>query len=326
MTALNDSRLRSSEQTKEKLSDVYICVTGQERKNTQEQTSVPADQQSLGKLSATIHEAVLEGAQHFLDLLGAKRCTFQTFDDNARRKDAKLARILHGSLDTHADQLADLNRLGAGVFVAINQTDGQGRKRENIKRIRAVSADLDGVPLRPVRQCALKPHIIVESSPGRYHAYWRVKKFPIDHFEDAQRAIAKRFDGDPAVAKLTHIARLPGFNHCKGKPFRTHMIEVNDDLPVYTAEEILAEFPPEQQPHKPQVSLAGRIILPRDEPLTCASEFFNKKYRTPEGIASLLYYRGNFYSWRSTNYAEIDEQEGSQRTLCIFTGSDHRHP
>jgi hypothetical protein len=68
-------------------------------------------------------------------------------------------------------QLAELNRMGAGIFVALNQTDGKGRKRENIKRVRAVSADLDGAPLEPVMQCALKPHIVVETSPGRIPLY-----------------------------------------------------------------------------------------------------------------------------------------------------------
>jgi hypothetical protein len=188
----------------------------------------------------------LEAAERFLGLLRATRCTFQTFDDDAERQDRKLASILHGSLAKHAATLQHLNDRGAGVFVAVNQTDGQGRKRENIKQIRAVTLDLDGEPLDPVKQCALKPHIIVESSPGRYHCYWRVKGLALELFEDVQRAVAKRFDGDPEIAKLTHVARLPGFYHCKGEPFRTHVVEVND-LADYGAEEIVGEFPPGNQ-------------------------------------------------------------------------------
>src|SRR5262249_29483493 len=104
-----------------------------------------------------------------------------------------------GSLAEHAGTLKQLNGLGAGIFIAVNETDGHGRKRENIKQVRAVTLDLDGEPLDPVRQCALKPHIFVESSPGRYHCYWRVRGLAVDQFEDVQRAIAKRFDGDPAI-------------------------------------------------------------------------------------------------------------------------------
>ena len=64
----------------------------------------------------------------FLDLLDrdADSFTFQTFDGNDKRRDRGLAKILHGTLDEHADALADLNRPGAGVLVAVNQTDANG--------------------------------------------------------------------------------------------------------------------------------------------------------------------------------------------------------
>src|SRR5262245_62005232 len=100
--------------------------------------------------AASSDEADLDAAQRFLDHLRATRCTFQTFDDNAERTDSRLASILHGSLAEHANQLVRLNHDGAGIFVAINQTDGEGRKRENIKRVRAVTLDLDGEPFDPV--------------------------------------------------------------------------------------------------------------------------------------------------------------------------------
>src|SRR6266851_3706058 len=110
----------------------------------------------------------LKEAAEFLELLGEGPYTFQTFDDNPDRKDGRLARILHGRLEEHANKLCDLNRRGAGVFVALNKTDGKGRQRENIIAVRANSLDLDGSPLAPVRR-GLRPHIIVESSPGKYH-------------------------------------------------------------------------------------------------------------------------------------------------------------
>jgi putative DNA primase/helicase len=250
----------------------------------------------------------LAATRRFLKLLGAKQFTFQTFDDNSERKNTKLARILHGTLDEHAERLIHLNRLGAGVFVAVNRTDLKGRKRENIQRVRAITVDLDGAPVEPIQRCQLKPHVIVESSPGRYHAYWRVKGLPLDEFEDVQRAIAKRFDGDPEVARLMHVARLPGFKHCKREPFQTRIVEANEG-PPHSAKQILAEFPPEQTPHKPPISLAGRLILPTDEPLTCAMEFLRHKFQTDDGIVFLHHYRGSFYRWTGTHYLEIDKEE-----------------
>src|SRR5438552_5555135 len=108
----------------------------------------------------------LEEAQFLLELIGARKCTFQTFDDNHDRKNGKLARILHGTLDQHAKELTRLNEHGAGVFVAVNRTDMRGRARENIKSVRAVTVDLDGASVDPVKKCVLPPHAIIETSPG----------------------------------------------------------------------------------------------------------------------------------------------------------------
>jgi putative DNA primase/helicase len=267
-----------------------------------------ADPDPRAARSAADNDVDLEAAEQFLGFLQATRCTFQTFDDDAERKDGKLASILDGSLAEHANQLVRLNRLGAGIFVAVNRTDGHGRKRENITRVRAVTLDLDGASLDRVKQCTLKPHIIAESSPGRYHCYWRVRGLPLDQFEDVQRAIAKRFGGDPAIAKLTHVARLPGFYHCKGEPFRTQMVEVND-LTAYRAEEIVTEFPPESKAHRPPISLAGRVVLPAGNPVECAQQFLDHNFRTPDGALGLHHYRGSFYRWVGTHYAEIDTNE-----------------
>ena len=195
----------------------------------------------------------LEAVAKFLDQLGVKQPTFQSFGEGESKDDKRLARILDGTLEEHAEALSALNRRGAGIFVSLNQTDGRGRKKANIKRVRAIFLDLDGSPLDPLRQCALKPHIVVESSPSRFHVYWRVKGLSADKFEDIQRAVAERFDGDPAVALLTACARLPGFFHNKAEPFQTRIIETNN-LPPYTAEQILEEFPPTKKAHKASIS------------------------------------------------------------------------
>src|SRR5262249_20938197 len=127
------------------------------------------------------------------------------------------------------------------------------------------------------------------------------KGLAIDQFEDVQRAIAKRLDGDPAVAKLTHVAQLPGFYHCKREPFRTRIVEIND-LATYSAEEIVREFPAETKAHRPPISFAGRIVLPAVSPVECAREFLDKKFRTPDGALCLHHYRGSFYRWVGTHY------------------------
>ncbi|MBK7793121.1 MAG: hypothetical protein IPJ62_11745 [Betaproteobacteria bacterium] len=49
--------------------------------------------------------------------------------------------------------------------------------------MRAVFLDLDGAPLAPVLAAGLEPHIVVESSPGKFHVYWQTDDCPLDQFE-----------------------------------------------------------------------------------------------------------------------------------------------
>jgi P4 family phage/plasmid primase-like protien len=178
-------------------------------------------------------------ALKFLNWLDPKATffTFQTFDDNEERKDPRLIRILHGTLDECWADLVRLNNQGAGIFVTINETDHKGRQATNIIRVRSVFVDLDGSPLEPVVRHRHKPHIIVASSPGRWHAYWQVDGLRLGEFENVQKRLIKRFDSDPKVKDLPRVMRLPGFLHRKGTPFLTHVDQTND-LPPYPADHL----------------------------------------------------------------------------------------
>jgi putative DNA primase/helicase len=154
-------------------------------------------------------------AERFLTALdpNAVAWTFQTFDDDATRRSKDLARILHGSLARNWDELCLLQVWGAGVFVTINETDFKGRAATNVVRVRALFVDLDGAPL-PERFHA-EPHIICESSPGRWHVYWKVEDCPLDEFSSLQKRLAAFYGGDPTVHDLPRVMRLPGFIHQK---------------------------------------------------------------------------------------------------------------
>lgn len=170
-------------------------------------------------------------ANAFLQMLDPEGVfTFQTFDDNSTQKSRGLSRVFHGSLSTHATALQTLQKQGAGVFVMVNEGDGiihagdkTCRTKSNVIHIRALWADLDGVPLQPVIE-ALHPDIIVQSSPGRWHAYWVTNDCPLEDFSERQKQIAAKFDADPSVFDLPRVMRLPGFWHQKAEPFMTHMV------------------------------------------------------------------------------------------------------
>lgn len=161
-------------------------------------------------------KADLSEAHRFLKRLDpdAATWTFQTFDDNADRKDRRLARVMHGTLEQHGAELTRLQSQGAGIYVTVNETDGKGRTAKNVTRARAVFVDLDGAPLEPVKEW-LPPHIITSTSPGRYHVFWRVEGLPLDTFTRAQKALIQRFHADPSVHDLPRVMRLPGFHHQK---------------------------------------------------------------------------------------------------------------
>lgn len=172
----------------------------------------------------------LAAAHTFLCLLDpAEVFTFQTFDDKKTRKDNRLARVFHGTLDEHAAVLIKLQVQGAGVFVMVNRGDGvvypgtkTCRTARNVVAVRALIADLDGAPLGPVQDS--QPDIVVESSPDRWHAYWLTHDCPLAEFPKTQQRIAAKFGADPKVSDLPRVLRLPGFFHLKDRPFQTRMI------------------------------------------------------------------------------------------------------
>lgn len=157
-------------------------------------------------------------AEEFLQALdpAADSWTFQTFPDAGN--DRTQIRQLHGTLADHAAALGKLNERGAGIFVTINQTDGRGRKKANITRIRALFVDLDGAPLLPTLTADHPPHITVESSPGRWHCYWRVADCPLDSCEPALKKLIGRYGADAACCDRSRVLRLPGFLHRKREP------------------------------------------------------------------------------------------------------------
>lgn len=195
-------------------------------------------------------EPDLKQARDFLALLaGDDAVTFQTFDDGAT-KNPRLARILHGNLEEHGATLASLNAQGAGVFAMVNRGDGLGRKAANVTDIRALFVDLDGAPLEPVLACGLDPHIVIESSPARYHAYWLANDCQLDRFTPLQAAIATKFNGDRVVKDLPRVMRLPGFWHQKSEPFQTRIINQSPVAP-YAVEKIVSALQLDLSPAAP---------------------------------------------------------------------------
>lgn len=185
--------------------------------------------------------------------------TFQVFDDS--KKGRVKAQILHGTLNEHWETLCKLNADGAGVFLTVNATDGLGRREENITAVQAFWLDLDGAPVEPVNATSPEPHLIVESSQGRFHAYWRVTPILVENgtriktkqaFSIIQEGLAARFGGDPSVKDLSRVMRLPGLLHQKGTPFLCRVLK-SADHPPYDHAELIKSFAIQGKPTRNSV-------------------------------------------------------------------------
>ena len=169
---------------------------------------------------------------NFLDVFG-KEHSFQTFDDKGKNR--KLIKQFHGTIKEHFHELAELNRQGAGIFFCVNESNLLGRTTEHIIKVRALFIDLDGTPL-PTKW-ELQPHIITNTSPGKYHAYWLVKDVPLVSFSLFQKSLANKFNSDPKVHDLPRLLRIAGFYHHKKEPYPIKIVKYHENNP-YTREEI----------------------------------------------------------------------------------------
>jgi hypothetical protein len=235
-------------------------------------------------------------ARQFLARLDpeAERFTFQTFDDTPAKR-GSLARVMHGDFDSLAEWLDGQNDWRAGVFVTVNATDGKGRQEHNIERVRAVFVDLDGAPLAPVLAGGLEPHIVCESSPGRFHAYWLTDDCPLDQFKRVQLALAGRFGSDPSVHDLPRVMRLPGFRHFKKDAQTCTLLDgIGTTAPPYALAEIVGglgldlDAPEDRRPARPNGD--GGMIEPgnRHSHLFASGRSMAKRGLSREAVRAAL--------------------------------------
>lgn len=243
---------------------------------------------------------------HILDPTAAF-FTFQTFDDASKKNE--LARIIHSNLHDALPRLDTLQADGAGIFVTVNETDGNGRKTENIVRVRAIVADCDGVDHLPMTSL-LKPHLLIESSPGHYHPYWLVSDCELDQFKSVQQAIATKYGTDKAVCDLPRVMRLPGAWHQKGEPVQAKILEIS-----------------EREPYRLQDIIDG-LDLTLATPTTSNNKSFsanNRHYLPPpvDKIESTLKalpdrFFDEYGLWRDTGFAIHSAFDGSDDGFQIF--------
>lgn len=202
-------------------------------------------------------EILFGAARDHLKLLdsNATEFTFQVFGDNKTEKDKAHPEYKHGTLDELRAWLERKMERGCGIFVMVNEGDGQGRGAKNVTRVRAVwQDDDDGF----TGSYPIAPSFVVQSSPGKFQRYWLADGLTEDDFKDVMARMVSDYGADKNAKDLSRVLRLPGSLHQKdpNNVFRVEVVEVNRQAP-YSRQEILAAFPPITDPKQLLSSRAG---------------------------------------------------------------------
>jgi hypothetical protein len=190
--------------------------------------------------------------------------------------------------------LADIKKAqstGTAVYFMVNEGDGKRSelfsdptvlncgKKANVHTLKALFIDTDGVPLPDLTPILtgldLRPHAIVETSPGKYHLYFLIVPVPaeyphVEQWEAVQKYLASLLPGlDSSMSDINQVLRLPTFLHQKDKPFTVSVRAISpiESRPLYDLaalhNKLLAE-PANVSPATP-VNTAPTTVAP-DQP------------------------------------------------------------
>ena len=104
------------------------------------------------------------------------------------------------------------------IYIGMNSLKPEARTRtkEDIETIRHLYMDIDHdgpAALGKIQQSNLVPprNYTITTSPDKFQVVWRLENISQDQAESLQRAMVRKFGGDPAATDSTRVLRLPGF-------------------------------------------------------------------------------------------------------------------
>jgi hypothetical protein len=165
-------------------------------------------------------EPNLDAARRHLELLTGEPdpvVAFQLFSDSDKNN-RRFARGFHGRFDDVLPRLIQAQEDGCGVFIAVNETDGRARRKENMTAARALFLDLDGAPLPDTWPA--DPDLVLLSSfhdgVAKHQVWWFIEPTTDwGTWQRMQKALVRRYGGDPKCTLTTQVGRLAGFFHLK---------------------------------------------------------------------------------------------------------------
>lgn len=190
-----------------------------------------------------------EQAAKYLTMLdsNADKFLFACYDYRKIEK----GKQLYGSFDSAKKTLEKLNKSVFCVYVTVNETDNSGkRKKENIKRARAIWVEDDNRVEEPRTDWPLTPSLVVESSPNKYHYYWFTSTVKLDEWDQVMATMVNDFGCDNKAKDRARVLRLPGFYHRKDLKSPHPCKIISGEGKHYKWFEIKAKFKPSEQTGK----------------------------------------------------------------------------
>jgi hypothetical protein len=216
------------------------------------------------------------------------------------------------------------NKEGYEIYVSMNtlREDAHGRKKTDVGQIRHVYLDFDDNGSEAVRQMMThsgmsRPNHLIESSPGKWQAIWRVQGFEMLEAENLMRRMVREFGADPAAIDSARVLRLPGFyNHKYDQP---HFITVQNlssavyapsDFPQFAAGESEA-----QASTTPRVRKAQSGITQSERDWAFAKRALGRGEDPQEVIRSIAQFRTDkpnprYYAEHTVQKAQVSLQQG----------------
>jgi hypothetical protein len=118
-----------------------------------------------------------------------------------------------GAARSAAEYALDRSEEGREVYFCAHLLTDPKRVKENAASVHTLWGEFDG---SAVPNGELKPTAVVESSPGKFHVYWRLNDaIPPKVAENLNRRLAAEIGADPSGFDLTQLLRVPGTTNHK---------------------------------------------------------------------------------------------------------------
>lgn len=120
---------------------------------------------------------------------------------------------VHGTM-TELVNMVPRGEAGVTLHICLNRNNLKGRRLRDMVAPRVWCVDIDTQTDMETLQAwctEAKVHMAVESSPHKYHLYWRcTSEVPLGVWSEIQRGLAHKFGGDMSLGSIAKTIRVPG--------------------------------------------------------------------------------------------------------------------